>query len=75
VFFFVVGVTFIVVNMFVSILNETFATVREDLSKQPNEHEIISFMISRFKKFTGIGEAPPVTLTPEEMKNIENEKK
>jgi len=29
--------------------------VKEDLAKQPNEHEIVDFMVDRFKKFTGLG--------------------
>ena len=26
----------------------------EDLSKQPNEHEIVDFVVGRFKKFAGL---------------------
>jgi len=52
---FVVTVTFIIVNMFVSILNETFTAVRTDMAKQGNDYEIVDFMMVRFKKWTGIG--------------------
>ncbi|XP_076459182.1 polycystin-1-like [Babylonia areolata] len=75
VFLFVVSVTFIIVNMFVSILNETFSAVRDDVSKQSNDYEIISFMISRFKRFTGMGPPANTTLTPEEMRNQELEQR
>ncbi|KAL8606997.1 hypothetical protein ACOMHN_041386 [Nucella lapillus] len=75
VFLFVVSVTFIIVNMFVSILTETFSAVREDVSKQANDYEIISFMITRFKRFTGMGAQPAATLTPEEMRNQELEQR
>ncbi|GFO38752.1 polycystic kidney disease protein 1-like 2 [Plakobranchus ocellatus] len=54
---FVIMVTFIIVNMFVSILNETFTVVREDVKKQGNDYEVVDFMLQRFKKWTGIGKA------------------
>ncbi|XP_046550027.1 uncharacterized protein LOC124259855 [Haliotis rubra] len=44
VFFFVVTVTFILVNMFLSILNDTFGTVRVDIKKKNNDYEIVDFM-------------------------------
>ncbi|XP_041364430.1 uncharacterized protein LOC121379844 [Gigantopelta aegis] len=65
-FFFVLTVTFILVNMFMSILNETFTAVRSDISKRNNDYEIVNFMIGRFKKWTGIGSTAP-TMTPEEL--------
>lgn len=54
-FFFVITVTFVLVNMFMSILNESFSVVRADLAKQNNDHEIVNFMVSRFKLWTGFG--------------------
>ncbi|KAK7111823.1 hypothetical protein V1264_011390 [Littorina saxatilis] len=74
VFLFVLSVTFIIVNMFVSILNETFSAVRDDINKQSNDYEIVSFMIGRFRRFTGLG-GQPTTLTPEEQRNQEQEKR
>jgi len=47
-FLFVVSVTFIVVNMLLSILNDTFTAVRNDKKKQQNDYEIVDFMISRY---------------------------
>ncbi|ESO89018.1 hypothetical protein LOTGIDRAFT_228960 [Lottia gigantea] len=64
VFFFVVTITFILVNMFLSILNETFGAVREDINKVNNDYEIVDFMVGRFKRWTGIGAAPANTLEP-----------
>lgn len=61
---FVVTITFILINMFLSILNETFATVREDLDKQSNDYEIVDFMVGRFKTWTGIGAS---SVSPEDM--------
>jgi len=46
-FLFVVSVTFIVVNMLLSILNDTFTAVRNDKKKQKNDYEIVNFMVSR----------------------------
>nr|KAG5709464.1 hypothetical protein BaRGS_023146 [Batillaria attramentaria] len=74
VFGFVLSVTFVIVNMFVSILNETFASVRNDINKQSNDYEIVSFMLSRFKRFTGMGGTQPTTLSPEELQKQEREK-
>lgn len=46
-FLFVVTVTFIIVNMLISILNDTFSAVRNDKSKQTNDYEIVDFMLGR----------------------------
>ncbi|XP_067670971.1 polycystin-1-like protein 2 [Haliotis asinina] len=58
IFFFVVTVTFILVNMFLSILNDTFGTVRVDIKKKNNDYEIVDFMVNRFKKWVGIYTPP-----------------
>jgi thiosulfate reductase cytochrome b subunit len=47
IFLFVVTVTFIVVNMLLSILNDTFSAVRNDKAKQQNDYEIVDFMLGR----------------------------
>lgn len=49
IFLFVVTVTFIVVNMLLSILNDTFTAVRNDKAKQQNDYEIVDFMLGRYK--------------------------
>ncbi|BFZ03248.1 hypothetical protein BsWGS_06287 [Bradybaena similaris] len=69
---FVVAVTFILVNMFVTILNETFAAVREDINKQGNDYEIVDFMLLRFKQWTGLGKPEDHTLTPGAAADLNN---
>ena len=54
-FWYVVTVYYILVNMFLTILNESFAAVRHDIDKQSNEHEMVAFVIDRFKKWSGLG--------------------
>ncbi|KAL4239324.1 hypothetical protein ACF0H5_000141 [Mactra antiquata] len=63
IFLFVVTITFIVVNMLLSILNDTFSAVRNDTSKQQNDYEIVDFMMSRFRVWTGIGKSS-TAITP-----------
>ncbi|GAB1597495.1 polycystic kidney disease protein 1-like 2 [Argonauta hians] len=64
-FLFNITISYVLVNMFISILNEAFASVKEDIKKQNNEHEIVNFMVGRFKLWTGIG--MPGTVYPEEL--------
>ncbi|KAL4239265.1 hypothetical protein ACF0H5_000082 [Mactra antiquata] len=66
IFLFVVTITFIVVNMLLSILNDTFTAVRNDKNKQKNDYEIVEFMMGRFKMWTGIGRSNP-TISPAEL--------
>lgn len=85
IFFFVITITFIIVNMFLSILNETFGSVRSDISKQSNDYEIVDFIIGRFRLWTGLGTqevkvkpGDPVKSTPqagrsEALYSIENQ--
>ena len=47
-------VFFILLSMFVTIINEAFAAVCDDTSKQSNEYEMVDFMIARFKHWTGL---------------------
>ena len=52
-FIYICSITFIMLNMFVSILNESFATVQDDLALQSNDYEIVDFMIHKIKVFFG----------------------
>jgi len=45
---------FVLLAMFVTIINEAFAAVCDDISKQSNEYEMVDFMIARFKHWTGM---------------------
>ena len=55
-FFFALTVNFVLINFFLTIMMEGFTQVKEDISKQANDYEIVDFMIDRFKTFTGMGE-------------------
>ena len=48
-----VSIVFILINMFVTIINDTFTEVRSDVEKQSNDYEIVDFMIHRLKKNIG----------------------
>lgn len=52
-FFFFTFVMFVLMNMFVTILNEAFTVVHKDVSRQKNEYEILEFISQRFKKWIG----------------------
>ena len=52
-FFYMMFVVFILLNMFLSILNETFAAVRHDLALQSNEYEIVDFMLKNLRNWVG----------------------
>lgn len=53
-FAFFFTVMFLLINIFVAILNESIAAIKKDVSKQSNEYEIVSFMWNRFIDWTGI---------------------
>ena len=48
-----VSMVFILLNMFISIINDAFTEVRSDVEKQSNEYEIVDFMIHRLKETIG----------------------
>ncbi len=50
--------TFLLINMFVSIINESFGAVRADVESRDNEYEIVEFMVRRFKLFIGVKVTP-----------------
>ena len=77
-FIYIIVVFCILVNMFVIILNKSFAIVREDISKQSNEYEIIDFMVSSFLKWSGIGsvlQSMGVMKKPESSNDLDNDEK
>ncbi|XP_013422214.1 uncharacterized protein LOC106182109 [Lingula anatina] len=53
-----VTVSFILISMMLSIIMETYTSVRSDLDKKGNDYEIIDFTIRRLKAFIGIGSGP-----------------
>lgn len=52
-YFYTVIMVFILVNMFLSIINDSFAEVSRDVNKQSNEYEIVDFMVHRLKENIG----------------------
>ncbi|XP_048582698.1 polycystic kidney disease and receptor for egg jelly-related protein [Nematostella vectensis] len=54
-FTFMVFGNFIIMNMFLTIIMDVFAEVKEQLSEQnDSEFEVVEFMVRRFRKFTGM---------------------
>ncbi|XP_065660222.1 uncharacterized protein LOC136084058 isoform X4 [Hydra vulgaris] len=47
-------VIWVVMNIFISILNDAFTAVRADLQFQTNDYEIVDFMIAQFKDWLGL---------------------
>ena len=73
-FSFMVFGTFILMNMFLTIVLDVFSEVKGSIDEQENEYEIVDFMIRRFKKFTGM-QPNKISATDDstEKKNIEEE--
>ena len=51
---YVLVMMFVMVNMFVTIINDTFAAVQYDIAKQSNDYEIVEFMLQRLEQLTGL---------------------
>ena len=52
-FFYSIGVVFILVNMFLSIIIENFKKVKRDNDLQSNEHEIVDYITEQFMNWLG----------------------
>lgn len=59
-FSFMVIFQFVIMNMFIGILCDSFEEVRADAVKQCNEYEILEFMTNRVKAFLGLFVEPPI---------------
>lgn len=59
-FTFMVIFQFILMNMFIGILCDSFDEVRNDSDKQANEYEIVQFISNRIKAFAGFFVEPPI---------------
>eukprot|EP00794_Sanderia_malayensis_P008988 gene8988-9948_t len=57
IFFFgyIVIVNWILINMFVSIINDSYEVVCKNLELQSNDYEIVDFVMDRFKEWVGFG--------------------
>ncbi|XP_062619009.1 polycystin-1-related protein-like [Saccostrea cucullata] len=53
-FTFILCIMIVLLNVFVTILNESISAVKSDVSKQSNEHEIVAFIWGRFKDWVGV---------------------
>ncbi|XP_019634629.1 PREDICTED: polycystic kidney disease protein 1-like 2 [Branchiostoma belcheri] len=47
---FMLTVFLVIINISFTIINDSFVEVRSDISKQPNDYEIVDFMANRVKK-------------------------
>lgn len=56
-FIFMFIMSFVLINMFLSIVVDSFMVVKHDNDKQSNEYEIVDFIIERFKLWSGIGKS------------------
>jgi len=46
-------VFFCMLTMFLTIINEAFAAVSDDIAKQSNDYEMVQFIIKEFKRWIG----------------------
>ncbi|KAK2558339.1 Polycystin-2, partial [Acropora cervicornis] len=68
-FGFVVCVHFVLMNVFIGILNDALVEVANDSSVQSNEHEILDFIFHTFKKTVGKQVGSAITPSYKEPKN------
>ncbi|XP_077980091.1 polycystin-1-like protein 2 [Glandiceps talaboti] len=52
-FFFILCLYWILMNMFLTILNQSIHAVKNDINRQSNEHEIVDFIWKRFVRSIG----------------------
>nr|KAG5695087.1 hypothetical protein BaRGS_015063 [Batillaria attramentaria] len=57
-FCYMMFVVFVLLNMFLTILNETFTAVRQDISLQSNDYEIVDFMWKTIRNWFGTNRFP-----------------
>ncbi|XP_071965410.1 uncharacterized protein [Antedon mediterranea] len=55
-FSFTLTIVFVLMNMFITIINEAFSVTKEENAKMKNDVEIIDFMVRRFKETVGFAE-------------------
>ncbi|XP_022801964.1 uncharacterized protein LOC111339550, partial [Stylophora pistillata] len=68
-FSYVVIVLFVLMNVFIGILNDALSEVSNDSSIQSNEHEILDFMLHTFKRTVGKQVGPAIKPNYKEPKN------
>ena len=60
-FLYMFTVFFVLVNMFLTILNESFKCVRGEMSLQNNDFEVVDFMLKKLKVFINYKSLKEVT--------------
>lgn len=68
-FGYVVSVFFVLMNVFIGVLNDALNTVANDVSVQSNEHELLDFMLHSVKKAVGKQVGPAIKPAYKEPKN------
>ena len=54
-FLYIIMVNWILLNMFLSIINDSYEVVSDDLREQSNDYEIVDFVVDQFKTWLGVG--------------------
>lgn len=54
-FLYIIMVNWILLNMFLSIINDSFEVVSDGLQEQSNDYEIVDFIMDQFKTWIGVG--------------------
>ncbi|XP_072168341.1 uncharacterized protein [Diadema setosum] len=70
-FFYVILIMWVMINMLLAIINESFALVKAAQAEQGNRLEIVDFMVDRFKKWTGINKKRTEPKTRKKQEYIE----
>ncbi|XP_065671371.1 uncharacterized protein LOC100214107 isoform X13 [Hydra vulgaris] len=63
-------VLWVVMNIFVSILNDAFSTVREDIQNKANEYEMVDFILDHFKGWFG-WRVPKMAVSTNQYNNVQ----
>ena len=61
--------------MLLTIILKGFEQVKNDVTKQPNDYEVVDFVMRRFKKFLGINSVTPLKDIVTEHQREEQESK
>ncbi|XP_043195453.1 polycystic kidney disease protein 1-like 2 [Amphibalanus amphitrite] len=74
-FLFAIYMNIIFVNVLLTIILKGFEQVKNDVTKQPNDYEVVDFVMRRFKKFLGINSVTPLKDIVTEHQREEQESK
>jgi len=62
-FLYIIMVNWILLNMFLSIINDSFEVVSSNLQEQSNDYEIVDFIMDQFKAWLGVGKTRKEEIT------------